>query len=110
MHTGRQVSAARILLGMTKAQLADRAGLPVSTVERLESSAPLAGEEVAMLDGIRSVLEDAGVTFIDERVTSAAGGFGVRLSVPASQSVDTDGNETVQYPEMAKNSPFGAGG
>ena len=110
MHTGKQVSAARMLLGMTQEQLADRAGLPVSTVERLERSALGTEDEAAERARISAVLEDAGVTFIDERVTSAAGGFGVRLSVPASQSVDTDGDETVQYPEMAKNGPFGAGG
>lgn len=110
MHTGKQVSAARMLLGMTQEQLADRAGLSVSTVERLENSAPGSEDEAGVLAGVRAVLEAAGVTFIDERVTSAAGGFGVRLSVPASQSVDTDDDKTVQYPEMAKNGPFGAGG
>lgn len=108
--TGKQVSAARMLLGMTPEQLADRAGISVSTVERLESSDPGAEDNAEVLDGIRSILEDAGVIFIDERTTSAAGGFGVRLSVPDSHSVDTDDDETVQYPEMAKNGPFGAGG
>jgi hypothetical protein len=43
-------------------------------------------------------------------VTSAAGGPGVRLSVPLSTSHDTDASGTVQYPEMAKDGPFGAGG
>lgn len=110
MHTGKQVSAARMLLGMTQEQLAERASLSASTVERLENSASGGEDEAGVLAGVRAVLEEAGVTFIDERTTSAAGGFGVRLAVPASQSVDTDDDETVQYPEMAKNGPFGAGG
>lgn len=110
MTTGKQVSAARMLLGMTQAQLADRVGLSVSTLERLENADEGAEDEASARAQISAALEQAGVTFIDERVTSAAGGFGVRLSVPASQSVDTGSDETVQYPEMARNGPFGAGG
>lgn len=99
-----------MLLGLTQAQLADRVGLSVSTLERLENAVEGVEDEASTLARISAALEQAGITFIDERVTSAAGGFGVRLSVPASQSVDTDDGETVQYPEMARNGPFGAGG
>jgi transcriptional regulator with XRE-family HTH domain len=110
--TGRQIAAARALLGMTDAEVADAAGLSQTLVQRIEArlddtDADAHAEETA---SIRRVLEDAGITFIDPRATSAAGGAGIRLSAPASPSIDTKDEETVQYPEMAKNGPFGAGG
>lgn len=108
--TGKQIGAARALLGMTQADLAGRAGLSLTVIERLEVQSALPGDDAEALSTIEVVLHDADVTLIDERATSAAGGGGVRLSAPASKSVDTNDTETVQYPEMARNGPFGAGG
>lgn len=110
MITGTQIAAARALLGMARAKLAELAKLPLSTVEQLEASREQYPDDRGEAAALKSALEQAGVTFIDERVTSAAGGPGVRLSVPMSSSLDTDAQETVQYPDMAKDGPFGAGG
>jgi hypothetical protein len=110
MITGTQIAAARALLGMAPAELARLAQLPLPTVERMELSRMQYPDDIGEAATLKGVLEHAGVTFIDGRVTSAAGGPGVRLSVPISTSVDSGTRETVQYPEMAENGPFGAGG
>ncbi len=106
MITGRQIAAARVLLGLTQDELARRAKLAAEALQSIENGA----DDEAALTALRSALEDAGISFIDERATSAAGGIGIRLSVPSTTTVDTDSEETVQYPEMAENGPFGAGG
>ncbi len=110
MITGRQIAAARALLGLTAADLARQAELPLATVDEMEASATAYPDDRSEAAALRTALEKAGITFIDERVTSAAGGPGIRLSVPLSTSHDTDASGTVQYPEMAKDGPFGAGG
>lgn len=110
MIIGKQIAAARALLGMAQAELAHRADVPLVTVEQIESSVQEYDDDKGDIAPLRTVLEGAGITFIGERVTSAAGGPGVRMSVPMSTSVDADAQETVQYPEMAKDGPFGAGG
>lgn len=108
MIDGRQITAARALLDLTQEELADRAQLTIPAIQALEAGAGhIHDNENAAV--VRAALEDAGINFIDERATSAAGGVGVRLAVP-SASVDTDEQHTVQYPEMATNGPFGAGG
>ncbi|MDH4441529.1 MAG: helix-turn-helix domain-containing protein [Rhizobium sp.] len=107
---GRQITAARTLLGLTQEEVANRAQLSMPAMQALEAaSGDILQDRETDLAAVRTVLEDAGIIFIDERATSAAGGAGVRLAVP-SASVDTDEQQTVQYPEMARNGPFGAGG
>lgn len=108
--SGRQVAAARALLGITQEELAKRACLAVQTLQEIETTAQDFDDSNNDLQAVRIALERAGVTFIDERATSSAGGAGIRLSAPQSASIDTIATETVQYPEMARNGPFGAGG
>jgi transcriptional regulator with XRE-family HTH domain len=69
-----QVRAARALIGWSPAQLADAAGVPLSTVDRIESGQPdsIPAEATAKL---RAALESAGVVFIPKN----GGGAGVRL-------------------------------
>lgn len=110
MVTGKQILAARALLGLSEDELADRAGVSISALQSIESSSEDGGDQKDQLQSIRTALESAGVTFIDERATSSAGGVGIRFSAPQSSSIDSDVEQTVQYPEMAKNGPFGAGG
>ncbi|WP_159952421.1 helix-turn-helix transcriptional regulator [Rhizobium sp. 18065] len=110
MIDGRQITAARALLGITQEEVANRAQLSISAMQALEAgSGDIDHDRELNLAAVRTTLEDAGIIFIDERATSAAGGAGVRLAV-ASASVDTNEQQTVQYPEMARNGPFGAGG
>jgi transcriptional regulator with XRE-family HTH domain len=75
MIVAAQIRAARALLGCSQAKLAEAAGVPVSTINALETGAPdsIANEA---LDKIRGALEAAGAVFIPKDV---GGGIGVRL-------------------------------
>ncbi|MFB9979458.1 helix-turn-helix transcriptional regulator [Mesorhizobium kowhaii] len=73
--TGRQIAAARTLMGITQADLADRANISVPTLKRMEGSQGHAGGMANNLAAIRAALEAAGVEFIPEN----GGGAGVRL-------------------------------
>lgn len=108
--TGRQITAARALLGLTDKDLARLAQMSVEALQGIEAGSEHPGSHEPLLKAVRSALENAGITFIDERSTSTAGGVGLRLSAPRSSSIDTNAQETVQYSEMAENGPFGAGG
>ena len=74
MLTVEQVRAARGLVGWSQSKLAERAGLSLPTVKRVETDlgARVSDEARAKL---RRALESAGVEFIDEN----GGGPGVRL-------------------------------
>jgi transcriptional regulator with XRE-family HTH domain len=71
--TPGQCRAARSLLDMTQSQLADAAGLGLSTIVDFEKERRLVSVEA--VSGIRAALEKTGVEFIDEN----GGGAGVRL-------------------------------
>ena len=107
MINDKQSKMARAATGMSVRELAKRAGVAVDTISRLE-----AGERLQQrtMDVIQSALEQAGVKFIDDGQTSAAGGPGVRLMTSPGE-FDTDQSQTVQYPEhLAPDAPTGAGG
>ena len=73
--TGRQIAAARTLVGVAQANLAERSNISVATLKRMEASP---GEAMGLVNNIRAVrqaLEAAGVEFIPEN----GGGAGVRL-------------------------------
>ena len=69
--------AARALLGISQAELADRAGFSSMTVKRAEGSGSPA-PSAATVAAIRAALEAAGVVFMPEN----GGGAGVRLRKP----------------------------
>ena len=74
--TGRLISAARALVGVSQEDLAKASGIPPATMTQMEAegSAMITSESHA--DAIRRALEDFGAVFIAE-----GGGFGagVRL-------------------------------
>ena len=72
--TIEQIRAARGLLGWSQSKLAERAGLSLPTVKRVEIDLGLRVSEEAR-NKLRRALESAGVEFIDEN----GGGPGVRL-------------------------------
>lgn len=74
MLTIEQLRAARGLLGWSQSKLAERAGLSLPTVKRVEGDAGPRVSDVARTK-LRSALESAGVEFIEEN----GGGPGVRL-------------------------------
>jgi transcriptional regulator with XRE-family HTH domain len=69
-----QLRAARGLLGWSQSELAERAGLSVPTVKRVEAGKGPRVSDLAR-EKLRTALENAGVEFIDEN----GGGSGVRL-------------------------------
>ena len=73
MIEAAQVRAARALIGWSRAELADAAGVSLSIVDRFETGQPdIPADAVAK---VRSALESAGVAFIPKN----GGGAGVRL-------------------------------
>lgn len=73
--TGRQIAAARALLGLGQAELAAAARLSVPTLRRMESSDGEATGYANNVEAVRRALESAGVQFISE----TGGGLGVIL-------------------------------
>ena len=77
--TGRQIAAARTLLGMGQADLAASASISVPTLKRMEASA---GPAAGMANNVRAVitaLDTAGVEFLPEN----GGGAGIRFRARA---------------------------
>jgi predicted transcriptional regulator len=73
--TGRQIAAARTLLGMTQPDLARRAGVSTPTIKRMEASVGPAVGMANNVAAVRAALENAGVIFVG----GPAEGAGVRL-------------------------------
>lgn len=75
MITSNQIRAARALLGLTTAKLAELAGIGFTTLVRLESHDGVPSANVKTLDSVKRALEDAGIQFIG----TPDDGPGVRL-------------------------------
>ena len=80
MISGKQVRAARGLLGWSQQQLADRSLVSVSAVIRLERGE--SGSLSTTIDSVERTLRTSGIEFLFE--TSIAG-EGVRLASPRGQ-------------------------
>lgn len=76
MITPAQSRAARVLIGMTAAELATAAGIGSASVKRFESGMAV---QAATIDAIVTALQAAGVTFLTDGQRSAGGGLGLRL-------------------------------
>lgn len=107
---GKQLAAARALLGMGQVELATKANVSAPTLRRMEASL---GAAEGMKNNVASVvaaLEAAGITFVDGN-DSGSGGPGVRLTSPSGVSIGTNEAETIQYRDALENgAPRGAGG
>lgn len=79
MLTGRQIAAARALLGMAQPELAMAANISVPTLKRMEASAGEVSGLKNNIAAVKAALETAGISFIDDHGASATGGPGVRL-------------------------------
>lgn len=72
---GRQIAAARTLIGMPQTDLAEKSKISIATLRRMEASD---GPAVGMANNVAAVqraLEEAGVIFVPEN----GEGAGVRL-------------------------------
>jgi transcriptional regulator with XRE-family HTH domain len=79
MITGAQMRAARALLGIDQRELAQRSGLSLPTIQRMESSDGVVRGNVDSLMKLIEALNAAGIELIGEGAVSHSGGRGVRL-------------------------------
>lgn len=86
MLSSAQLRAARALAGLDQRQLAERAGLSVPTIQRMEASEGVIRGNVDSLMKIVAALDQAGVDLIADDAVSTGGGRGVRLKSPARRN------------------------
>lgn len=79
MITAAQLRAARALLGVDQRQLAEKCGLSVPTIQRMEASDGVIRGNVDSLMKLVEALNQAGIELIGEGAVSSQGGRGVRL-------------------------------
>jgi len=79
MITSGQLRAARALLGLDQKTLAERSGLSVPTIQRMEASEGVIRGNVDSLMKLIAALDSSGIVLISEGPASEGGGRGVRL-------------------------------
>jgi transcriptional regulator with XRE-family HTH domain len=79
MITASQMRAARVLAGLDQKQLAERSGLSLPTIQRMEASDGVIRSNVDSLMKLIGALDAAGIELIGDGAASAGGGRGVRL-------------------------------
>ena len=79
MITAAQMRAARALLGIDQRELAERSGLSLPTIQRMEASDGVVRGNVDSLMKLVGALAANGIELISEGATSSKGGRGVRL-------------------------------
>lgn len=79
MITAAQLRAARALLGIDQRTLAEKAGLSVPTIQRMEASDGVIRGNVDSLTKLIAALDALGLELIGEGAASPAGGRGLRL-------------------------------
>lgn len=85
MITAAQMRAARALAGIDQKTLAERAGVSLPTIQRMEASDGVVRGVVDTLMKVIQALDEAGVELIGENQTSERGGRGVRLKQTVSR-------------------------
>ncbi len=83
MITSSQLRAARALLGIDQRTLAEKSGLSLPTIQRMEASDGVIRGNVDSLMKLVAALDAAGLELISDNATSANGGRGVRLKEPS---------------------------
>ena len=79
MITSAQLRASRALLGIDQRELAQRCGLSLPTIQRMEASDGVVRGNVQSLMKLVDALAVCGIELIGEGTTSSGGGRGVRL-------------------------------
>ena len=77
--TAAQMRAARALAGIDQKTLAERAGVSLPTIQRMEASDGVIRGNVDSLMKLVEALAASGIELIGEGATSGGGGRGVRL-------------------------------
>ena len=83
MITAAQMRAARALAGIDQKTLAERAGVSLPTIQRMEASDGQVRGVVDTLVKVIQAIEQSGVELIGEDQASERGGRGVRLKARA---------------------------
>jgi transcriptional regulator with XRE-family HTH domain len=81
--TAQQMRAARALAGIDQRTLAERAGVSLPTIQRMEASDDVVRGVVDTLMKVIRALDESGVELIGANQASATGGRGVRLKAPS---------------------------
>ncbi len=107
--TGRQIAAARTLVGMDQKELAEAAGISAPTLRRMELSEGIPGGILNNLLAIKRALRIAGVVFVYE---GADGGAGVRLVTPEitadlTRKIDTIEDDLAESKGPSAQTPAG---
>ena len=84
MITAAQLRAARALLGIDQRELAQRCGLSLPTIQRMEASEGVIRGTVDSLMKLVDALAGAGIELIGGGAASSGGGRGVRLKASTS--------------------------
>jgi DNA-binding transcriptional regulator YiaG len=79
MITAAQMRAARALAGIDQRELADKSGLSVPTIQRMEASEGVIRGNVDSLMKLIAALDKCGIVLIGPEMLSSGGGRGVRL-------------------------------
>jgi transcriptional regulator with XRE-family HTH domain len=79
MITAAQMRAARALAGIDQRSLAEKSGLSVPTIQRMEASDGVIRGNVDSLMKLIDALDAFGIALIGDGTHSASGGRGVRL-------------------------------
>ena len=79
MITAAQMRAARALLGLDQRDLAERSGLSLPTIQRMEASEGVIRGNVDSLMKLIAGLDALGIELIGDGAASPGGGRGVRL-------------------------------
>jgi hypothetical protein len=69
---------------MDQRMLAERAGLSLPTIQRMEASDGVVRGNVESLTKLIAALNEAGIELIGDNAVSSAGGRGVRLRNPSA--------------------------
>lgn len=83
--TANQLRAARALLGIDQRQLAERAGVSLPTIQRMEASDGVVRGVIDTLMKVIDALEAEGIELIGDSRPSTGGGRGVRLREPMAR-------------------------
>lgn len=84
MITGDQMRSARAFLRWSAKDLAEKSGVSLPTIQRMEAVSGVPSALGTNLDAIRRTLEAGGVVFIGKGEASSAGGPGVRMKATDS--------------------------
>ena len=79
MITSGQLRAARALLGIDQREMAQRCGLSLPTIQRMEASDGVVRGNVDSLMKLVDALAAGGIELINEGAGSTGGGRGIRL-------------------------------